>query len=385
MAADVLSAAGVRVVVIERMPSVGRKFLMAGRSGLNLTHSEPSERFVARYGVASDALRPMLEAFTPRDLVAWAEDLGQPTFVGSSGRIFPKAMKASPLLRAWLARLAERGVDIRTRAHWNGWASDGALAFSRNGEHETLHPEATLLALGGASWPKLGADGGWQDALRARGVEIAPLKPANVGFDVAWSDVFHSRFAGTPLKSIKLHFGGVEASGELIVTAYGVEGGAIYALSAQLRDAIARDGPAQLLVDLKPDLSVAQITAKLAQARAGDSLSSILRKTLNLTPPAINLLREGGPPTRDAAQLAALIKTAPITLTAPRGIERAISTAGGVSWNAVDEGLQLRTAPGVYVAGEMLDWEAPTGGYLLQACFATGAWAARAMLKQLSA
>lgn len=382
IAAEVLSAAGKRVIVYERMPSVARKFLMAGRGGLNLTHSEPFERFIERYGDAQTPLRPMLEAFAPRDLITWAEELGQPTFVGSSGRVFPKAMKASPLLRAWLARLAEQGVTIRTQLLWLGWDAAGALRFERaNGEQEAVPASATLLALGGASWPKLGSDGAWTKMLSARGVEIAPLKPTNVGFNVAWSEHFRTRFAGKPLKSIALRTGEHEARGDAIVTDYGLEGGALYALSAPLREAAAQCAPIGLDIDLRPALTHDEIAAKLAQAKSGDSLSSTLRKTLGLSPIGANLLREAGALPTDPHMLAARIKAAPVDVTGPRGLERAISTAGGVSWDAVGEGLQLRALPGVYVAGEMLDWEAPTGGYLLQACFATGVWAARAMLR----
>jgi uncharacterized flavoprotein (TIGR03862 family) len=387
MAAEVLSATGKRVVVFDRMPSVGRKLLMAGRGGLNLTHSEPMDRFAERYGAARERVEPMLKAFSPRDLIAWTQALGQETFVGSSGRVFPKAMKASPLLRAWLARLTAQGVTIGTRAQWVGWNADGALLFQRDGgAYQTLAPEATVLALGGASWPKLGSDGGWASTLAARGVEIAPLKPANVGFEIAWSDVFRERFAGEPLKSATFRFGDVTAQGEAIVTNYGVEGGAIYALSAPLRDALAEDGRATLHIDLKPALSAAQIAAMLVQGRSGDTIASALRKALGLSPLAINLLREanGAPLSNDPTQLAAFIKAVPLRLKAVRGLDRAISTAGGVSWDAVDENLQLRAVPGTYVAGEMLDWEAPTGGYLLQGCFASGVWAARAILQQAS-
>jgi uncharacterized flavoprotein (TIGR03862 family) len=385
IAAETLSAAGARVIVYERMPSVARKLLMAGRGGLNLTHSEAFERFVARYGAAAPRLRPMLEAFTPADLIAWANGLGQETFVGSSGRVFPKAMKASPLLRAWLARLSAQGVEIRTRVRWTGWTEDGALAFMRDdGTSERLKPRATLLALGGASWPKLGSDGAWTQVLAQHGVEIAPLRPANMGLEVAWSDVFRERFAGTPLKQIALSFGERTAHGEAMITSYGIEGGAIYALSAALRDALETAGSATLHIDLKPSLDAAALAARLSQTRAGDSLSSMLRKRAGLSPVAIGLLREAssGALPKEPTQLAALIKAASITLTAARGLDRAISSAGGVSWSAVDDALQLKAKPGLYVAGEMLDWEAPTGGYLLQASFATAMWAARAMLRR---
>jgi uncharacterized flavoprotein (TIGR03862 family) len=365
IAAEILSAAGKRVVVYERMPTVARKFLMAGRGGLNLTHSEPFEQFLTRYGEASGRLRPMLEAFTPGDLRAWADGLGAETFVGSSGRVFPKAMKASPLLRAWLTRLEAQGVEIRSRTAWRGW-------------DETERPAATLLALGGASWPRLGSDGSWAHALSTRGVEMTPLQPANVGFNVAWSEHFRTRFAGQPLKTIALRSGASEARGEAMITAYGIEGGAIYASSAKLREHL----PLTIDMDLRPALTRDEIALKLVRAKAGDSLSSVLRKTLGLTPPAIALLHEAGPPPREPSALAALIKGIPIRLTSAQGLDRAISTTGGVNWNAVDENLQLRAVPGTYVAGEMLDWEAPTGGYLLQACFATGAWAARAILRR---
>ncbi|MBL8545809.1 MAG: TIGR03862 family flavoprotein [Hyphomonadaceae bacterium] len=377
MAAEVLSAAGKRVVVYERLPSVARKFLMAGRGGLNLTHTEPFEDFLTRYGQAANNLRPILEAFTPSDLTRWANELGAETFTGSSGRVFPKAMKASPLLRAWLARLASQGVEIKTRATWLGWTQDGALRLDEGGEATTLKPSATLLALGGASWPRLGSDGSWSRLLADRGVELTPFRPSNVGFNVSWSEQLRTRFAGHPLKTIAIHHGDQVAHGEVMITAYGLEGGAIYALSQRLRDA----APATITVDLRPRLSEADIATKLAHAKAGDTLSSTLRKTLGLTPPAISLLHENGPPPREARALAAHIKAIPIRLTSARGLDRAISSAGGVAWRAVDEKLQLRAIPDTYVAGEMLDWEAPTGGYLLQACFATGVHAARAILR----
>jgi uncharacterized flavoprotein (TIGR03862 family) len=377
IAADILSAAGKRVVVYERMPSVARKFLMAGRGGLNLTHSEPFEYFITRYGGAASHLLPMLEAFTPNDLIGWANGLGAETFTGSSGRVFPKAMKASPLLRAWLGRLANQGVELKTRTHWLGWNTDGALRFNENDVETHQHASATLFALGGASWPRLGADGSWQKAFQARGIELTPFKPANAGFNVAWSEIMRTKFAGQPLKTIALRHGDHEVRGEAMITDYGIEGSAIYALPAELRD----HAPATITIDLRPDLSVRDIADKLTRAKTRDSLSSSLRKTIGLSPIAISLLNENGPPPRESKALAAHIKAVPITLTSSRGLDRAISTAGGVSWRAVDENLQLRAIPNTYVAGEMLDWEAPTGGYLLQACFATGVWAARAMLR----
>lgn len=383
-AAEILSAAGQRVTVYERMPSVGRKLLMAGRGGLNLTHTEPASAFLARYQSAASHLTPMLEAFSAQDLVAWAEALDEPTFVGSSGRVFPEAMKASPLLRKWLALLTAQGVTIQSRTRWLGWDDAGRLRFERGGDIETVEADATLLALGGASWPKLGSDGAWQDILAQHGVAISPFKPSNVGFNVAWSDRFRARFAGAPLKNIALHFSEHHAQGEAVVTAYGLEGGAIYALSAPLRDALANAAPVTLNIDFRPSLDEAAIAAKLATAKRGDTLASTLRKAIGLPPVAINLLREAHGRTlpSDANALARLIKSAPLQLTAPRGLDRAISSAGGVAWSALDKDLQLRVIPDTYAAGEMLDWEAPTGGYLLQACFATGAWAARAMLRR---
>ena len=381
-AAEVLSAGGAAVTVYDRMASVGRKFLMAGRGGLNLTHSEPFETFVARYGDAP--LRPMLEAFPPAALIDWAKGLGQETFVGSSGRVFPKAMKASPLLRAWLARLNEQGVQFRLRREWRGWDDDGALHFQSPDGEELATPDATLLALGGASWPRLGSDGSWTILLAARGVKIAPLRPANVGFSVAWTSIFRERFAGQPLKNVALHFGGRVVRGEAMVTRYGLEGGAIYAMSKVLRGALDK-GPAHLTVDLRPDMAHAQIAAKLNRPRGKESLSNFLRKALNLSPLEINLLREAGALPIETDGLAARIKALPLTLTAAQGIARAISTAGGVAFAALDENLMLRALAHVYVAGEMLDWEAPTGGYLLQACFATGRFAARAILSKIGA
>lgn len=377
IAADILSRAGKRVVVFEQAPSAGRKLLMAGRGGLNLTHSEPFETFVTRYGAAQARIRPMIEAFQPRDLIAWAETLGQQTFIGSSGRVFPKAMKASPLLRALLARLSQQGVQLRTRMRWTGWDEHGALSFA-NGEHVTA--SSVLLALGGASWPKLGSDGAWAAVLAARGVALSEFQPSNMGFDVNWSPHLKERFAGAPLKGVALRFGAHRASGEIVITQYGLEGGALYALSPMLREAIARDGAATISIDLRPGATVEELTAKLASARRGDSLANTLRKKIGLTPAAASLLRESCPPPAAPHMLAALIKAVPVTLTAPRGLERAISSAGGVRWEALDEDLQLKAIPNVYAAGEMLDWEAPTGGYLLQGCFSSGVWAARAIL-----
>jgi len=385
MAAETLSGAGLSTAVFERMPTLGRKFLMAGRGGLNLTHSEDFEAFVGRYGEAAPTLRPMLEAFTPADLVAWAEGLGQATFVGSSGRVFPKALKASPLLRAWIARLEGRGVALNLRTSWTGWNAAGDLAFATPDGPRAVRPRATILALGGANWARLGSDGAWAPLLAARGAATAPFRPANVGFTVAWTQVFRERFAGSPLKNVALGFEGRVSRGDALAAGYGLEGGAVYALSAALRDAVEARGSATLEIDLRPDVSLAQLTARLARPRGGQSLSSWLRKAAHLSPVEIGLLREAHgvalPVAPDA--LAAAIKAAPIALTGVQGLERAISCAGGLSFAALD-GLELKAAPGVFVAGEMLDWEAPTGGYLLQACFATGVAAARAVTAKLS-
>lgn len=387
VAAERLSAAGLAVTVYDRMPSVGRKLLMAGRGGLNLTHSEPRPGFLARYGAQADALAPLVAAFPPESLRDWAEQLGEPTFVGSSGRVFPKSMKASPLLRAWLRRLDAQGVRFALRHEWLGIAPDGAQRFRlADGAETAIKADATLLALGGASWPRLGSNGAWASILAAHGVEIMPLQPANVGFRVDWSDPFRERFAGTPLKTATFQFAGLAMRGEALITDYGIEGGAIYALSAPLREAIARDGSARLILDLCPQRSAADIAGRIASQKPGQSLANLLRKALALPPVAINLLREAADAAvpRDPDALAALIKATPITLLGPTGLDRAISTAGGVAWSALDPHLMLKALPGVFVAGEMIDWEAPTGGYLLQASFATGVAAAAGIAAYLS-
>ncbi|MFN3536766.1 MAG: NAD(P)/FAD-dependent oxidoreductase [Brevundimonas sp.] len=382
MAAETLASAGHGVTVLERMPSPARKFLMAGRGGLNLTHSEPIGPFMDRYDAARPRLQPCIDAFPPAALTAWAEALGQPVFTGTSGRIFPRAMKASPLLRAWLARLAGQGVEIRTRQTWRGWDDQGRLIIAGPDGERAEAPDAVVLALGGASWPRLGSTGDWAGWLTARGVPVAPFRPANSGFLADWSPTFVERFAGQPLKGAAFTFAGRTVRGEAMIAAYGLEGGAIYALSAPLRDAIERDGRAVLTLDLKPDLTLAALTDRLARPRGSRSLSNHLRKAAGLSPVAIGLLRETGDapppdPADNPAALAGRIKAAPLTLTGVQGLDRAISTAGGIAWDAVDDRLMLKALPGVFVAGEMLDWEAPTGGYLLQACFATGATAGR--------
>ena len=371
MAAEILSQAGLHVDIHDRMPSVARKFLMAGRGGLNLTHSEPFERFVSRYGKTPPLLRPALETFSPGDLRAWADGLGADTFVGTSGRVFPRAMKASPLLRAWLRRLAAQGVQLHLRHDWLGW-DDVQLVFKAPIGRLYVKPDVTLLALGGASWPKLGGDGGWAPLLAAEGVGLAPFQPANAGFGVAWSSVFADKFAGQPLKNIALAFNGREVKGELMPTRYGLEGGAVYALSAALRDAIARNGHADLTIDLRPDLNAGQVASKLGRASLKDSLGNRLRKSLNLSPVAIALMHE---------TQATDVKSVKLRLTAMQGLDRAISSAGGIAFESLTPDFALKSLPGVYAVGEMLDWEAPTGGYLLQACFSTAVAAARAILR----
>lgn len=388
IAAERLARAGHRVVLYERMASPARKFLLAGRGGLNLTHSEPFDAFLERYGPAGAWLEPALRAFPPQALRDWADGLGAETFIGSSGRVFPKAMKASPLLRAWLARLDGLGVVLRPGLRWTGWNAAGALLFeTRAGAIETIAPRATLFALGGASWARLGSDGAWTDPFMDRGVAISPLRAANAGFAVDWSQMMRDRFAGEPLKRIALSFAGRRVAGEAMIDRGGIEGGAIYALSGPLRDAIARDGAAILAVDLRPDLSEAALAARLAGRRKGETASNHLRKAGGLSPVAISLLREvaGGALPQEAEPLARLIKAAPLRLTGMAPIDRAISTAGGISADEIDAGFMLKRLPGTFVAGEMLDWEAPTGGYLLQACFATGLAAAEGIERYLQA
>ena len=383
MAAEVLARGGARVVVFERSASPARKFLMAGRGGLNLTHGEPIEAFLARYREATPRLKPALRAFAPQDLRDWAAGLGEETFVGSSGRVFPRSFKASPLLRAWLRRLAGLGVELRTRCDFRGFAADGALRIAAPAGHVEIVAGATVLALGGASWPRLGADGGWVEALVGQGVAVAPLRPANCGFRADWSAHFAERFAGQPLKPAVFAFAGRNLRGEAMITARGLEGGAIYALSRDLRDAIEAGGHADLVIDLRPDVNHAALAEKLAP-RGGKSLATRLRQA-GLSPQAAGLLREAGAALPgEPAALAALIKSAPIRLVAMAGLARAISTAGGVELSEVNDNFMLMRRPGVFLAGEMLDWEAPTGGYLLQACFATGAAAGRGALHWLA-
>jgi uncharacterized flavoprotein (TIGR03862 family) len=387
MAADVLSSAGAPVTVLERMPSPGRKLLMAGRGGLNLTHGEPLPTFMSRYGAAESWLEPIITAFPPSTLVAFAEALGQTTFVGSSGRIFPKAMKASPLLRALLGRLADRGVEVLVRHRWLDVDADGGVRVAdAAGREAHIAADAVVLALGGASWPRLGSDGSWVRILEEWGIGITPLSPANAGIAVPWSAVFQERFAGTPLKRVRLSMAnGRTVSGELMITRAGVEGGAVYALAPDISAAIAATGRAQLELDLRRDLDAETLTTRLAQPRGKQSVTNWLRKAAGLAPVAIGLLREihGRDLPADAELLARAAKALPITTTGFTGLERAISTAGGIRADEIDDHLMLRKRPGVFVAGEMLDWSAPTGGYLLQACFASGFAAAQGVLSYL--
>jgi uncharacterized flavoprotein (TIGR03862 family) len=386
MAAEILASAGHHVTIYDRMPSLGRKFLMAGRGGLNITHSEPLETFITRYAHASQWLAPHIRSFSPDALQAWCKDLGQELFVGSSGRVFPRDMKASTLLRAWLTRLNGLGVQYAAKHHWHGWR-DNALHFTdASGSDIVITPDATLLALGGASWPRLGSDGSWYKILSESHVELSPLRPANCGFVVPWS-THMSRFAGQPLKPVTLNHRGVSKQGEAMITQAGLEGGVVYALSASIRDAIESEGCTTIAMDLRPTMSLESLTQKLEAPRASKSLSTYLRQC-GLSPLAIALLREftGAQElgTLSPAGLAQRLKSLPVKLIAATGMLHAISTAGGVMREALDDRFMLRTKTGVFVAGEMLDWEAPTGGYLLQACFSTSVAAAQGMLDFLN-
>jgi uncharacterized flavoprotein (TIGR03862 family) len=389
MAAEVLAAGGAQVTVYERMPSVGRKFLLAGRGGLNITHSDDLERFLTRYGTARPRLRAAIESFTPQALRVWCDGLGQNTFIGTSGRVFPKAMKSSPLLRTWLRRLVASGVAFKLRHQWTGWDESGALTFDTPDGPVKDTPNATVLALGGASWPKLGSDGGWIDLVSKAGVAVEPLRPANCGFTVNWSDVFRSKSEGQPLKRIELSFNGESVRGEAVIAGYGIEGGAVYALSAPLREAIIAFGEAVLHIALRPEMTVDQLRKRFEYPRGKDSFSNWLRKVSSLSPPAIGLLHEAAIASSrkladmTPAALAKLVNDIPLRLTGIAPIASAISTAGGISFDALEASYMLRAKPGVFAAGEMLDWEAPTGGFLLQASFATGAAAGRGALEWL--
>lgn len=379
MAAEALAAGGVRVDLYDAMPSVGRKFLMAGKGGMNITHAEPAEPFLSRYGARRAQIKPLLDTFGPAALQEWIHGLGIDTFVGSSGRVFPADMKAAPLLRAWLHRLREFGVHFHVRHRWLGWNEQGALRFATpHGEH-AVHADAVVLALGGGSWARLGSDGAWVPLLAQHGVPVAPLQPTNCGFDIAWSEHFRQKFAGHPLKSVAASVTDAAGAthsrqGELMLTANGVEGGLIYALSAILREQITATGSAVIHLDLAPGKSLQRVLDEVSHPRGSRSMSSHLQSRANIKGAKTGLLREVAPAAdfSDPVRLAAVIKSLPLRLIAPRPLEEAISCAGGVTFEALDEHLMLRTLPGVFCAGEMLDWEAPTGGYLLTACFAAG-------------
>lgn len=385
MAAEVLSQHGQAVEVYDAMPSAARKFLMAGKGGLNLSHAEPFKDFLSRYGTRQTQVAPWLRAFTPNDLRDWVHSLGIATFVGSSGRVFPKEMKAAPLLRAWLHRLRARGVSFHMRHRWLGWDEKNALRFASPAGERDIRADAVMLALGGASWPQLGSDGAWTSLLEQRGIAIAPLRPSNCGFDIAWSAHFRERHAGQPLKSVAARFGDIRKCGECVITEHGIEGGLIYALSATLRDELEAKGRATLHLDLLPDWTLERIEKEASHPRGSRSLSSHLQSRLGLKGAKANLLYEvlSAGQMNDSAQLAAAIKALPLQLTATRPLREAISTAGGVPFEALDTNLMLHKLPGIFVAGEMLDWEAPTGGYLLTACLASGRAAATGILHWL--
>jgi uncharacterized flavoprotein (TIGR03862 family) len=385
MAAEAARAGGAEVDVYDRLGSVGRKFLIAGKGGLNLTHSEPRDAFFARYGARRAQVAHWLDAFDADALRAWARGLGVETFVGTSGRVFPLDLKAAPLLRAWLRRLRATGVRFHMRHRWRGWGDGGALCFTNDGGEVRIGADAVVLALGGASWPVLGSDGAWTSTLAERGVGIAPFMPSNCGFDVAWSEHFATRHAGQAVKPVVLEWRSMEGTkerrqGEFVVSSYGVEGSLIYAASAAIRDAIAAHGPTRITLDLMPGRDTARLERDLAHPRGSRSLSEHLRRRVGLDGVKAGLLREALSPDamQDAKRVVATIKALPLTLLRARPVEEAISTAGGVRFDAVDSALMLNAMPGVYCAGEMLDWEAPTGGYLLTACFASGLVAGRA-------
>ncbi|MBZ9653717.1 TIGR03862 family flavoprotein [Phyllobacterium lublinensis] len=378
MAAERLSLSGHAVTIYDSMPTVGRKFLLAGKSGLNITHGEDYSQFVQRFGTASGQLRPALDAFTPEDIRAWATSLGTETFVGSSGRVFPKVMKASPLLRAWLGRLEAQGVRILTRHRFTGF-KDGGYSFETPAGTRLVKSDAALLALGGGSWPRLGSDGSWLELLRAAGVEVADLQPANCGFDVDWTDAFGERFAGEPVKSVTATSHAGTFPGEFVITRTGIEGSLVYAHAASLRNDLVAVGKASLLLDLSPGRTATRLARDLARQDAKASVSNRLRKGAGLEGVKAALLRTlaEAADIADTERLAQRIKALPLSVVRPRPIAEVISSAGGVSWDSVDDRYMLKALPGIFVAGEMLDWEAPTGGYLLTACFATGRAAAQ--------
>lgn len=389
MAAEVLSQRDVQVTLYEAKPSIGRKFLVAGKGGLNLTHSENPEEFIARYGPQHARVRSLVEAFGPDDIRAWCHGLGIETFVGRSGRVFPKDMKAFPVLQRWLERLRKQGVDLRTRCVWRGWDANDALLFDTPNDTESVQADAVVLALGGASWPNLGSDGNWVPKVQERGLSVSELRPSNCGFDVAWSQHFRERFAGAPLKSVVLKFttsAGVEFArrGACMITANGIEGSLIYAASALIRDELSVQEAVTVQLDLAPDRSVEHLTQRLSVSRGSRTMSSHLRSKAKIKGVEAGLLREfAADAMTDPVRLAAVIKGLPVPLTAPRPIAESISTAGGVQFESLDDRLMVNSRPGLFCAGEMLDWEAPTGGYLLTACFASGFVAGRGVLNWL--
>ncbi|HNH25876.1 MAG TPA: TIGR03862 family flavoprotein [Anaerolineales bacterium] len=385
MAAEVLSQnADLQIDVYDAMPSLGRKFLMAGKSGLNLTHSEPFEKFVSRY--SRKEVEAWLHAFTPDNLRTWAKELGVDTFVGTSGRVFPVGMKASPLLRAWIQRLSASGVTFHLRHKLSGLPADTSLHFETPNGNVTVKADAVILALGGGSWRKLGSDGAWVEWLSQAGVKVEPLRPANCGFDVAWSSVFKEKFDGQPVKSVIVSFGAFHQQGEFIITQEGVEGSLVYAASALLRDAIEASGTATMTLDLAPDRTEAQLVERLSKPRGSRSMASHLEKAVGIKGVKAGLLREFVPKEEftNEVRLAFYIKNLPVPLVATRPLDEAISSAGGVRFEMLDQGLMLKHHPGIFCAGEMIDWEAPTGGYLLTACFASGRWAGAGVKKWLS-
>ncbi len=384
-AAEMLSQHGLRVTVFDRMASPARKFLMAGRGGLNLTHSEALETFLPRYGARASDLARYIEVHPPVEVVAWAEGLGQETFVGTSGRIFPKAMKASPLLRAWLRRLNALGVEIKLHQTWQGWSENAQPLISDNGETPVAFAcDATILALGGASWPRLGSDGSWRAILQSEGIAVTPFTPSNCGLLIDWSEHLKSRFAGEPLKRVGVTFEGETQRGEAVVTRNGLEGGVVYALSSTISERTQGGSWVVISLDLKPDEPHEVIANRLRRPRGKDSVSNWLRKCLKLAPTAIGILREAQRDLpHDPDDLARLIKALPLTVKGTCGLDRAISTAGGVAFDGLNDKLMLKARPGTFVAGEMLDWDAPTGGYLLQATLATGLAAAHGVMQYL--
>ncbi len=392
MAAEAAVAAGADVALYDAMPSVGRKFLLAGKGGLNLTHSEPLEPLLSRYGARRTLIEPAIRSFPPTALRVWARELGVETFVGTSGRIFPTDLKAAPLLRVWLRRLRQTGVRFHVRHRWRGWDQEGKLLFTSPVGPQSVQADAVVLALGGGSWPHLGSDAVWTQILAKQGVPIMPLKPANCGFDVRWSEYFRTKFSGHPVKTVAITAKTVDRivirhMGEFVVTANGVEGGIIYMISATARDVITTEGAATIWLDLVPDRSLRRLVENLSQTRGKRTMATHLKRRAGIMGIKAGLLREVVPHEAftDPARLAAVLKALPLTLVAPRPLEEAISTAGGVSFEALDARLMLHSFPGVFCAGEMLDWEAPTGGYLLTGCLATGhlaggaaaAWARR--------